>query len=590
MISECRLRTTAWRQVTKEPDAPHATDRRIRQHGEFYSLTPELLAEACWRLGWLGWVYAGGSIVTHYGRWVLFAWTGSGDWGLHLPDVFSLAAVALGIAVYIVSRRGLLSPQRLLDLGLVFQVAGAFGIAAKEFWGGVPLTPDRSFLLLPAECVWIIVYPLVVPNTPNKVLVASLLAASMGPAALALSTVVSGTPIHHPLVFATYFLVTNYLAAIVAYVVARIVHRFSIRLKHARDIGSYELIEEIGRGGMGEVWRARHRLLARPAAIKLIRRGMLGANEDAREAVVRRFAREAHDTAALNSIHTVDVHDFGVTEEGDFYYAMELLDGLSLEQLVRRFGPIPPARAVYLLTQVCHSLGEAHARGLVHRDVKPSNIFVCRLGPDDDFVKVLDFGLVKHGQAAATVTALTEGGTTAGTPEYMAPEIALGRADVDERADIYSLGCVAYYLLTGHTVFSADSSVAMALAHVQEKPVPPSVRSGFQIPAALEALILDCLAKERVARPASAVVLGNRLAGIVLQDGWTQEAAHVWWDVHEPLTRSGPATAAPQLPAEDPCADGTNAQRHGETSADHELLMPPRPPGFRAGAASSSRG
>jgi hypothetical protein len=169
----------------------------------------------------------------------LLALTGSGDWSLHAPDIFGLAAVALGIAAYVVSRRGLLSPRRLLDLGLEV--------------GGVPLTPDRSFLLLPAECVWIVVYPLVVPNTPNKVLVASLLAASMGPAALALSTVVSGTPIHHPLAFATYFLVTNYLSAIVAYVVARIVHRFSIRLKHTRDIGSYELVEEIGRGGMGEV-------------------------------------------------------------------------------------------------------------------------------------------------------------------------------------------------------------------------------------------------------------------------------------------------------------------------------------------------
>jgi serine/threonine-protein kinase len=543
----------------------------VDANGEtFYSLTPELMAEACWRLGWLGCVYSGGSIVAHYGRWALFAWTGSGDWGLHAPDVFSLAAVALGIAVYLVSRRGLLSPQRLLDLGLVFQVAGAFGIAATEFWGGVPLTPDRSLLLMPAECVWIVVYPLVVPNTPNKVLVASLLAASMGPAALALSTVVSGTPIHHPLAFATYFLVTNYLSAIVAYVVARIVHRLSIRLKHARDIGSYELIEEIGRGGMGEVWRARHRLLARPAAIKLIRRGMLGANEHAREAVVRRFAREAHDTAVLKSIHTVDVYDFGVTEEGDFYYAMELLNGLSLEELVRRCGPIQPARAVYLLRQVCHSLGEAHARGLVHRDVKPSNIFVCRLGPDDDFVKVLDFGLVKHGQAAATVTALTMEGTTAGTPAFMAPEIALGHGDVDDRADIYSLGCVAYYLLTGHAVFSADTPVAMALAHVQETPVPPSVRSRFQIPAALEALILECLAKDPAARPASAVVLGKRLAGTMLQETWTQEDAHMWWELHQPVNRSGSATAPAHATAEDTSADVTNARGRGETVADHE--------------------
>ena len=193
---------------------------------------------------------------------------------------------------------------------------------------------------------------------------------------------------------------------------------------------------------------------------------------------------------------------------------------------------------------------------------------MCRLGPDDDFVKVLDFGLVKHGQAAVTVTALTMEGTTAGTPEYMAPEIALGHGDVDDRADIYSLGCVAYYLLTGHAVFSADTSVAMALAHVQEQPVPPSVRSGFQIPAALEALILECLAKYPAARPASAVVLGSRLAGMVLQDTWTQEAAHVWWDLHESVTRSQSATAAGHAPAADASADVTNAHRRAATSAD----------------------
>ena len=221
-------------------------------------------------------------------------------------------------------------------------------------------------------------------------------------------------------------------------------------------------IERIGAGGMGEVWRAQHRLLARPAAIKLIRSSMLGESQRAREALVRRFEREARETAALGSTHTIDVYDFGVTEEGDFYYVMELLEGLSLERLVQEFGAVDPGRTVYLLRQVCHSLGEAHARGLVHRDVKPANIMVCRLGPDDDFVKVLDFGLVKHTAAGQTVTMLSMEGTVVGTPGYMAPEIALGRADVDGRTDIYSLGCVAYYMLTGQPVFSGDTPVATA--------------------------------------------------------------------------------------------------------------------------------
>jgi serine/threonine-protein kinase len=211
--------------------------------------------------------------------------------------------------------------------------------------------------------------------------------------------------------------------------------------------------------------------------------------------------------------------------------------------LVRDFGPLTPRRTVYLLRQVCHSLGEAHARGFVHRDVKPANILACRLGPDDDFIKVLDFGLVKHGPQAATVTKLTSDGMTVGTPAYMAPEIALGEREADGRADLYSLGCVAYYLVTGEMVFSGDTPVAQALAHVQNEPGAPSLRSPFHIPAALDALILDCLAKDPEARPASAAVVSDRLAAAVPTNAWTPEAAHAWWERHSPLTPGG--TAAP---------------------------------------------
>jgi serine/threonine-protein kinase len=211
---------------------------------------------------------------------------------------------------------------------------------------------------------------------------------------------------------------------------------------------------------------------------------------------------------------------------------MELLDGISLERFVQTYGPMEPARVVYVLRQVCHSLAEAHARGLVHRDIKPANIFVCRLGPDDDFVKVLDFGLVKHAAPAAMATQLTVAGTAAGTPAFMAPEIALAHPEIDGRADLYSLGCVAYYLLTGQFVFAADTPLAAALAHVNDQPLPPSARSPFQIPARLEAVILQCLAKDPAERPVSAIDLANRLAETVPQDAWTADAAHAWWDRH----------------------------------------------------------
>jgi serine/threonine-protein kinase len=504
-----------------------------------HTLPPELMAEAGWRLGQLGLLYSAGILAEHFGRKALQALTGSFDVSVGIEDLFSIAAVAMGVVVYTVARRGVLSPKGLLDFGLVFQVAGAFGIAVSGWWDGIPRTAGGTFTFVPAECLWIVVFPLVVPNTPGKVLVASLLAASMGPVALALSRAVTDVAVDRPLVLATYFLTSDYLSAIVAYIIARIVHRFGMRLKHARDIGSYELIEKIGEGGMGEVWRAKHRLLARPAAIKLIRRDVLGSSQRSRDAIVRRFEREARDTATLGSTHTIDVYDFGITEEGDFYYVMELLNGISLERAVQVFGPMEPARAVYLLQQVCHSLREAHTRGLVHRDIKPANIFMCRLGPDDDFIKVLDFGLVKHLEMTPPGTMLTMEGTTAGTPAYMAPEIALGHTDVDGRADIYSLACVAYYMLTGQPVFSADSAVATALAHVKDEPIPPSVRSELVIPPALDALILECLAKDPADRPQTAALLGERLESTIARKTWTAEAAHAWWELHRVTLAGG---------------------------------------------------
>ena len=479
-----------------------------------YTLSPELIVEASRRLGWLGLVYAGALIATYLGRRALLGWAEPVGPGIHFAHL--VPTMMMGLAVYAVSRSGILSPKRLLDLGLVFEVAGAFGIAAGQLWAGVPRLSDASFAVVPGECVWIVAYPLVVPNTPRKVLAASMLAASMGPAVLAMASAASGTAVDASLVLG-YYVLPNYLSAAIAYAVARIVHRFSARLKHAREIGSYELIERLGEGGMGEVWRAKHRLLARPAAIKLIRTQVLGSSQRTRDAMVRRFEREAQETAMLGSPHTIDVYDFGVNEEGDFYYVMELLEGISLERFVHVFGPMESGRAVYLLRQICHSLGEAHSRGLIHRDIKPANIFMCRLGLDDDFVKVLDFGLVKHVDRPRG-TMLTMDGSTAGTPAYMAPEIALGLQGIDGRADIYSLGCVAYFLLTGQPVFAADTAIATALAHVNDEPIPPSMRSEFEIPSALEALILQCLDKNPAERPTSAVEVAERLTASVPQE------------------------------------------------------------------------
>ncbi len=267
----------------------------------------------------------------------------------------------------------------------------------------------------------------------------------------------------------------NFACAVVAILPSHVLHRLGRRLRQAQEMGSYQLVELLGRGGMGEVWRAKHRLLARGAAIKLIRPELLGAGSHAEAYnMLRRFEREAQATAALSSPHTIQVFDFGATADQTFYYVMELLDGRDLQSLVREFGPLPAARALFLLRQVCHSLAEAHARGLVHRDVTPSNIYVCRMGLDYDFVKVLDFGLVKfNGRRSLEPAESGRFHTTTGTPAFMAPEIILG-AEIDQRADVYAIGCVAYYLLTGQPVFEADDAQG-AVRHAPAGGAGPAV-------------------------------------------------------------------------------------------------------------------
>jgi serine/threonine-protein kinase len=317
---------------------------------------------------------------------------------------------------------------------------------------------------------------------------------------------------------------------------ARVVYALGTEVTRARELGSYQLVERLGQGGMGEVWRARHRMLARPAAIKLIRPSIAGdargsLSEDARV----RFEREAQTIASLRSPHTVELFDFGIADDGTFYYVMELLDGLDTDALVKRTGPMPAERVVHLLRQVCHSLSEAESHGLVHRDIKPANIFLCRYGEDYDFVKVLDFGIVKATEdSAETGIALTVDSIVRGTPAFIAPEQALGGSPVDGRADIYAAGCVAYWLLTGELVFSAETPMALLMHHVHTLPIPPSSRTELPIPDALDRLVLSCLAKDPTERPQTARELSCRLAAIGVANAWTEDRARAWWAQHLP--------------------------------------------------------
>jgi DNA-binding NtrC family response regulator len=296
-------------------------------------------------------------------------------------------------------------------------------------------------------------------------------------------------------------------------------------------VGSYSLIERLGSGGMGEVWLARHQLLARPAAVKIVREASLGGGEDG-HVRRQRFAREAQATSELQSPHTVQLYDFGITDGGGFYYVMERLRGMDLKRLVERHGPLAPERVVFLLKQACLSLSEAHALGLVHRDIKPANLFVCRMGSEYDYIKVVDFGVVSRHAREAT-SQITTAGMILGTPAFLAPEL-VSSPSFDGRADIYALGCVAFWLLTGRPPFEADDPMSILLHHSQTPAPAPSTMSEETIPREMDALVLECLAKDPSRRPTTADLLWDRLDRMPVASAWNQRRARTWWEMHEP--------------------------------------------------------
>jgi serine/threonine protein kinase len=313
-----------------------------------------------------------------------------------------------------------------------------------------------------------------------------------------------------------------------------------------RELGSYQLLKLLGKGGMGEVWLAQHRMLARPAAIKLIKaEAMEGRDAERREEIRKRFTAEARITANLRSRNTIELYDYGITEDGTFYYVMELLEGIDLFDLVGKHGRLSPARVVHLLVQACHSLAEAHDRGLVHRDIKPENLFICRRADEVDVLKVLDFGIVRM-QEPTKDMAKTRQGLVQGTPATMSPEQATDQP-LDGRSDLYSLGCVAYWLLTGQQVFTSDNPMELLTNHVHQPAIPPSIRINQPLPPALEALVMSCLAKDPEQRPRNARVLAHLLqtADLAGSEVWDEALMHTWWERHLP-------------PRPFPVADGTS--------------------------------
>jgi serine/threonine-protein kinase len=456
-------------------------------------------------------------------------------------------AIAFALLVAAIVATPTLQRWAAAALAIAFEVASSYGIAAAELLqphGGLEFG-NANWIGLSWVGVWTLLYTIVVPAPPKRSVLAALGASSSVPVMAAVSLRLyppSRIPDAEQFFFAFVF---PYLLIVgMAYVGSRVFFALGHEVKKARELGAYRLLERLGQGGMGEVWRARHRLLARPAAIKLIRQNVTDAG--AGSEVASRFEREAQAIASLRSPHTVDLFDFGVADDGTFYYVMELLEGLDAERMVNRYGPMPDGRVIHVISQVCHSLSEAESVSLVHRDVKPANIFLCRYGEDYDFVKVLDFGIVKaiRQPAAAdaeTMLALTADHVVRGTPAFIAPEQALDETSVDHRADIYGIGCVAYWLLTGELVFDADTPMQLILKHAHETPDAPSSRTELPVSNELDAIVLECLAKSPSGRPQSARELARRLQAVPVKTPWTPELARAWWETHRPVPDPAPS-------------------------------------------------
>jgi serine/threonine-protein kinase len=440
---------------------------------------------------------------------------------LSRPEMlFHLAAIAVLVVMWLVARQPGISEAALRRVDAAGTVTALVLYACMG--GSMPLAwrPEELVLLIANS---ILLYrAAVVPSEPRRTAVISALSSLPIPV-LAYVLYASASPRETSRGAAVAW---SLLWALLAIVLSTLVSFVTFRLRRSvvsnRRLGQYTLTEKIGEGGMGIVYRAEHAMLRRPTAIKLLPPGRAG--EDS----LKRFEREVQLTARLTNPHTVSIYDFGRTPDGLFYYVMEYLDGLDLEDLVKESGPLAAGRAVRILRQVCAALSEAHGIGLIHRDIKPANILLCERGGIPDIAKVLDFGLVKD-VSDTSGAGLTAENVLHGTPQYMAPEAIRDSGSADPRSDLYALGAVGYFLLTGTPVFAGKSPLETIHHHLQTEPEPLSRRLGRAVPAELEALILRCLAKEPDQRPESAKALARALAACQDVPPWDEAGAQGWW-------------------------------------------------------------
>jgi serine/threonine-protein kinase len=455
----------------------------------------------------------------------------------------SVALVTAAMAVLLWRRKHLSLPTlRVIELAIFGSLAVFFAwLQYKEFVHGplVDAVRDSWPPLILRQAVgntstrWfflIILYGVFIPNTWQRCLLISL-GLALTPLVLTPLAASRHAPLQSELFFALLDMATLLAVALaIAAFGSYRIQALEEQAFEAQQLGQYRLKKRLGAGGMGEVYLAEHLLLRRPCAVKLIR-----PEQTCDPINLQRFEREVQSMAALTHANTVEVYDYGHADDGTFYYVMEYLPGQNLENLVSFYGPLPPARAIHLLRQVCRALREAHGVGLLHRDIKPSNIIACERGGVFDVAKLLDFGLVQETRLGKDDGRITQLGAIVGSPLYMSPEQAAGKHALDVRSDIYSVGAVAYFLLTGQAPFVRETAMMMLMAHAYEPVIPPTkVRP--DVPSDLEAVVLRCLAKEPEQRFPDAQSLEQALAACAAADEWTEEQAALWWREHPVLT------------------------------------------------------
>jgi serine/threonine-protein kinase len=445
----------------------------------------------------------------------------------HRPNLLHLLATALLLGLWLINRRGRHPAPTLLRLDTGFTVAaasvfGAMGNLPVDVGGYDPVYGIYTAILAASNTV--VFRAIAVPSSPRRTALIS--AGAMLPVfiLIVVNLLRQGLGTTTCCAMSLGFFMWCALPAVVATVASRIIFGLRRDLGRVRQLGQYALVDKIGEGGMGVVYRARHAMLRRPTAIKLLNPARAG------EENIRRFEREVQLTAELTHPNTVAIYDYGRTPDGLFYYAMEFLDGVDLQKLVRDYGAQPYGRVVQILVQVCGALDEAHEIGLIHRDIKPANVILCERGRRPDVAKVVDFGLVKP-VSQSTTDSLSTADAVVGTPLYLSPESIRGQ-ELDPRSDLYALGCVAYFLLAGAPVFDGDSAVEVCGHHLHSEPAPLREQRATDVPAELEQIIMDCLAKPPADRPGSAAELARRLRQVDVGSSWTRADAVAFWERH----------------------------------------------------------